>query len=230
MVTKGLNPDVEMKDSGVEWIGEIPTHWDKNRLDFLFRLYGRLGWKSLKADEYVDDGYVFLSTPNLKGKCIDYENVNFITKQRYDESPEIMLENGDVLLVKDGSTLGIVNIVENLPRPSTVNSSIGVLKRKSDEIIPRFMFYFLKSNFSQKIIDRIKGGMGVPHLFQSDIKKFLILVPTLKEQKEIINHLDEQTSTIDSSITREEKRIELLKEYRQSLISEVVTGKVKVAA
>ena len=230
VVTKGLNPDVEMKDSGVEWIGEIPTHWDKNRLDFLFRLYGRLGWKSLKADEYVDDGYVFLSTPNLKGKCIDYENVNFITKQRYDESPEIMLENGDVLLVKDGSTLGIVNIVENLPRPSTVNSSIGVLKRKSDEIIPRFMFYFLKSNFSQKIIDRIKGGMGVPHLFQSDIKKFLILVPTLKEQKEIINHLDEQTSTIDSSITREEKRIELLKEYRQSLISEVVTGKVKVAA
>ena len=228
VVTKGLNPNVEMKESGLEWIGEIPSHWDRSRLDFLFRLYGRLGWKSLKSDEYVEEGYIFLSTPNIKNKEIDYENVNYITKERYDESPEIMLQNGDVLLVKDGSTLGIVNIVEDLPRPSTVNSSIGVLKKRSDSILSKFMYYHLSSYYHQNIINRIKGGMGVPHLFQSDIKKFNVLLPPINEQQQIVEYLDEQTQLIDKTISVEEKRIELLKEYRQSLISEVVTGKRKV--
>lgn len=228
VVTKGLNQNIEMKDSGVEWVGRIPIHWTKSRLDFLFRLYGRVGWKSLKSDEYVNEGYVFLSTPNIKNKDIDYENVNYITEERYYESPEIMLENGDVLLVKDGSTLGIVNIVEDLPRPTTVNSSIGVLKRISDSIMSKFMYYHLSTHYHQNIINRIKGGMGVPHLFQSDIKKFIVLLPPIKEQQEIVEYLDEHTQNIDKTISIEEKRIKLLKEYKQSLISEVVTGKKRV--
>ena len=228
VVTKGLNQNIEMKDSGVEWVGRIPIHWTKSRLDFLYRLYGRVGWKSLKSDEYVNEGYVFLSTPNIKNKDIDYENVNYITEERYYESPEIMLENGDVLLVKDGSTLGIVNIVEDLPRPTTVNSSIGVLKRISDSIMSKFMYYHLSTHYHQNIINRIKGGMGVPHLFQSDIKKFIVLLPPIKEQQEIVEYLDEQTQNIDKTISIEEKKVELLKEYKQSLISEVVTGKKRV--
>jgi type I restriction enzyme S subunit len=229
VITKGLNPNVEMKDSGLEWIGEIPIHWEISRLDYLFNLFGRVGWKSLKSDEYVEKGYIFLSTPNIKGKKIDYENVNYISKERYEESPEIMLENDDVLLVKDGSTLGIVNIVENLPRPSTVNSSIGVLKKKSSHISSIFMMFFLSSDYQQNIINRIKGGMGVPHLFQSDIKKFSVLLPPISEQQQIVSYLDRKTSQIDKTISVEERRIELLKEYRQSLISEVVTGRIKVA-
>jgi len=227
-ITKGLKPSASMKDSGVEWIEDIPSEWNRSRLDFLFRLYGRLGWKSLKSDEYVEEGYVFLSTPNIKGNKIDYKNANYITKERYNESPEIMLENGDVLLVKDGSTLGIVNLVRNLLRPSTVNSSIGVLKKRSNKISPNFMYYHLSSYYHQNIINRIKGGMGVPHLFQSDIKKFIVLLPSLKDQQGIVEYLDEQTSKIDSTISKVEKRIVLLKEYRQSLISNVVTGKIKV--
>ena len=228
VITKGLNQNIEMKDSGVEWVGHIPIHWTKSRLDFLFRLYGRVGWKSLKSDEYVKEGYIFLSTPNIKNKDIDYENVNYITEERYYESPEIMLENGDVLLVKDGSTLGIVNIVEDLPRPTTVNSSIGVLKRISDSIMSKFMYYHLSTHYHQNIINRIKGGMGVPHLFQSDIKKFIVLLPPIKEQQEIVEYLDKKTEEIDKTISIEEKRIELLKEYKKSLISEVVTGKKRV--
>jgi type I restriction enzyme S subunit len=228
VVTKGLFPDVKMKDSGVEWIGEIPESWVKSRLDFLCDLKGRVGWKSLKSDEYVDEGYKFLSTPNIKNKEIDYENVNYITEERYLESPEIMLKNGDVLLVKDGSTLGIVNIVKNLPSPTTVNSSIGVLKNRSNKLIPEFLFYFLSSHYCQNIIDRMKGGMGVPHLFQSDIKKFEIFLPNILEQNQIVEFLDSKTIEIDDLMDLEQHKIELLKEYRQSLISEVVTGKIKV--
>ena len=114
-ITKGLNPNAEMKDSGIEWIGEIPEHWTVSRLDFLTELNGRVGWKALKAEEYVEEGYVFLSTPNIKSRTIDFENVNYITEERYLESPEIMLQVDDVLLVKDGSTLGL----PTLSKPST---------------------------------------------------------------------------------------------------------------
>jgi len=227
-VTKGLDPNVEMKDSGVEWIGEIPKHWSLSRLDFLVSLFGRVGWKSLKSDEYVDDGYVFLSTPNIKNKDIDFENVNYITKERYEESPEIMLEEGNVLLVKDGSTLGITNIVRSLPRPSTVNSSIGVLKIKSKDISPDFLYWYLSGHYIQNIIQRIKGGMGVPHLFQSDIKKFFVLLPSRDEQEIISKFVNKETSKLDLITEKHHERIRLLKEYRQSFISSAVTGKVLV--
>ena len=218
-----MNPYPSYKESGIEWIGEIPCGWLVSRLDFLCLLKGRLGWKSLKSDEYVDDGFIFLSTPNLKNKDIDYQNVNYITEERYLESPEIILENDDVLLVKDGSTLGIVNIVKNLPRPSTVNSSIGVLKNKSELLESNFLYYFLSSYYCQNIINRIKGGMGVPHLFQSDIKKFVVLLPKIQEQQQISNYLDHKTQQIDSLIEKTQQKIELLKEQRTSLINHVVT-------
>jgi len=218
-----MNPYPSYKESGIEWIGEIPCGWLVSRLDFLCLLKGRLGWKSLKSDEYVDDGFIFLSTPNLKNKDIDYQNVNYITEERYLESPEIILENDDVLLVKDGSTLGIVNIVKNLPRPSTVNSSIGVLKNKSELLESNFLYYFLSSYYCQNIINRIKGGMGVPHLFQSDIKKFVVLLPKIQEQQQISNYLDHKTQQIDSLIDKTQQKIELLKEQRTSLINQCVT-------
>src|ERR1700692_1500893 len=114
------------KDSGVEWLGKVPTHWKVSRLGFESWIRARLGWRGLKAEEYVTDGYAFLATPNIKGKHIDFENINCITQERFEESPEIKLCEGDVLLAKDGSTLGTVNIVRLLPRAATVNSSIAV--------------------------------------------------------------------------------------------------------
>ena len=97
------------KDSGVEWLGEVPAHWEVSRLGFESWVRARLGWKGLKAEEYVADGFAFLSTPNIKGLHIDFDNVNFISQERFDESPEIIIREGDVLLAKDGSTLGTVN-------------------------------------------------------------------------------------------------------------------------
>lgn len=226
-VTKGLNPNMKMKDSGVEWIGEIPEHWQKTRIDFISRVKARLGWKGLKAEEYVEEGYGFLSTPNLKYREIDFENINYITEERYLESPEIMLEIGDVLLAKDGSTLGIVNVVRDLPIQSTVNSSIAVL-RPTNKINSVYYYYYLKSTYIQDVINQIKDGMGVPHLFQADIKKFTVLLPPLTEQQNIAKFLDEETSKIEKLVTNVKSQIEKLKEYRQALIYEAVTGKIDV--
>jgi type I restriction enzyme, S subunit len=226
-VTKGLNPNVKMKGSGVEWIGEIPEHWLFTRLDFVSRVKARLGWKGLKAEEYVEDGYAFLATPNLKERNIDFNNVNYITEERYLESPEIMLEVGDVLLAKDGSTLGIVNVVRNLPKNSTVNSSIAVI-RPTEKIDSVYFYYYLKSTYIQDVINQIKDGMGVPHLFQADIKKFKIPLPPMDEQVVIAKYLDEETLKLEQLVGKVKKQIEALKEYRQSLIYEAVTGKIDV--
>ncbi len=83
-VTKGLDSAVPMKDGGVEWLGAVPSHWNVSRLGFEAWVRARLGWKGLKADEYiVSDGYAFLSTPNIKGREIDFDNVNFIDRARF---------------------------------------------------------------------------------------------------------------------------------------------------
>lgn len=229
-VTRGLNDKVKLKYSGVEWIGEIPEHWTCVKFKYIIRTKARLGWKGLKAAEYVDKSeYGFLSTPNIKTRNIDFENAYFITKRRYDESPEIILEIGDVLLVKDGSTLGITNIVRNLPFNCTVNSSIAVMRVMNlNKLLPEYLDYFLKSETCQRIIEKKKDGMGVPHLFQSDINNFSVPIFSLSEQKEIVYYIETNNQKIDLAISLKEQEIEKLKEYKMSLIDGVVTGKVKV--
>ncbi len=228
-ITKGLNPNAKMKDSGIEWLGEIPIKWALTPLKHFASLKGRLGWKGLKAEEYVEKGFGFLSTPDIKNDIIDFNNINFITEERFLESPEIILEVGDILLVKDGSTLGIVNMVKELPIPSTVNSSIGIIKVFDKNVLfPEYLLWLLKSDYIQVVINRLKAGQGVPHLFQKDIKNFIIILPPIKEQKEIVQHIESRNTIVEYLFRTTEKQVEKLKEYRQSIISEVVTGKIDV--
>jgi type I restriction enzyme S subunit len=210
------------KDSDVEWLGEIPEHWEVTKLGAKCSVKARLGWKGLKASEYVEEGYIFLSTPNIKEKKIDFDNVNYITADRYFESPEIMLEVDDVLIAKDGSTLGIVNVVRSLPAPTTVNSSIAVIRHKQsfDSV---FLYYFLASDYTQNVIQSMKDGMGVPHLFQADLRKFTVLTPPISEQQAIASFLDRETAKIDALIAKKERLIELLQEKRTAIISHAVT-------
>jgi type I restriction enzyme S subunit len=210
------------KETGVEWLGEVPESWHLSKLGFETWVRARLGWKGLKAEEYVEEGFAFLSTPNIKGRTIDFAEVNFISQERYDESPEIKLSEGDVLLVKDGSTLGIANVIRSLPRPATVNSSIAVITpfKNLDSV---FLYYLLCGTGMQQLIQQKKGGMGVPHLFQSDIAKFPIPFPGATEQVAIASFLDRETAKIDALIAEQQRLIELLQEKRQTVISHAVT-------
>lgn len=226
-VTKGLNPNVVMKDSGIEWVGEIPEKWEKIKLKNKIYVRARLGWKGLKAEEYVDEGYPFLSAFNIINNKLNFNETNFINEFRYEESPEIKLTVGDILLVKDGAGIGKCAIVEDLPRPSTVNGSIAVLTCDST-LNSKYLYYYFLSKLFQKYIDRLKDGMGVPHLFQRDIKMILIPLPSKNEQDEIANYLDEKCREIDNLITKKEILVEELEAYKKSLIYEYVTGKKKV--
>jgi len=97
-----------------------------------------------------------------------------------------------------------------------------------DRLSAKFLYYFFLSNVFQKYIDRIKDGMGVPHLFQSDLREIAVVIPSIEEQNLIITKLNELTESIDNGIRKKERMVEKLQEYKKSFIYEVVTGKKEV--
>ena len=226
-VTKGVRGEREMKNSKIEWVGNIPIDWNTIKLKYCTYIRARLGWKALKADEYVEIGFPFLSAFNIVNNTLQFTNLNYITQFRYDESPEIQLSNGDVLLVKDGAGIGKCAIVENMPMPSTVNGSIAVVS-VTNSLIPKYLYYYFLSKMFQQHIDLLKDGMGVPHLFQSDLKEIKIAFPSKDEQKEIADYLDGKCAEIDKLIAKKEQLVKELENYKKSLIYEVVTGKREV--
>lgn len=228
-VTKGLDPNAEMVDSGVEWIGTIPKHWETIRLNYCSWIRARLGWKGLKADEYVSNGYPFLSAFNIVNNKMSWEKLNYINKFRFDESPEIKLQEGDILLVKDGAGIGKCARVDNLPYgEATANGPLAFIT-PNDKVFYKYLHYFIVSDSFGKYKELLITGMGVPHLTQGEIKKMRIPVPPIKEQVEISKYLDHHIDQIDDSIKIVEQRIILLRERKQIIINEVVTGKVKVS-
>ena len=227
-VTKGLNPNAPMKDSGIEWIGEIPEHWDCFKFWKVNYIRGRLGWKGLKAEEYQEVGYPFLSAYNIIQDKLDWSDVNYITQERYDESPEIKLNIGDILIVKDGAGIGKCARVDNLPKgEATVNSSLAVIT-PNNQLFYKFEYYYLLSTPFQYVIWFLKIGMGVPHLTQENMRDIIFVYPSLSEQQQIADYLDKKCAKIDELVAVKQQKIETLKEYKKSLIYEYVTGKKEV--
>lgn len=158
--------------------------------DFLY-VKGRIGWKGLKKDEYLSDGvYRIINGEALTKDGIDWSKAGFISKERYEESPEIMLQNDDILISKDG-TIGKLGFVRNLENPSTVASGIFVLRNLKPEMINiRFIYNYLSSvYFRNFIISRTEGSV-IPHLYQKDFVDLYFPLPSLKEQNKIVDVLD----------------------------------------
>lgn len=210
--------------------GGLPERWATTRLDRVASVNARIGWKNLTAAEYQPSGYAFLATPNIKNREIDFTQVNYISEFRYQESPELQLSEGDILLTKDGFTLGTVNVVRHLPCPATVNGSIAVLRPFG--IHPAFLYYVIASSVIQGHIWSVKDGMDVLHLFQRDIKKFPIPLPPLEEQRRIADFLDAETARVDQLVTLRHKLVSLLSErdnaLRDSLINKLFTTEGEV--
>ena len=228
-VTKGLDENVEMKESGVEFVNEIPHNWSTRRLKFSAWIRARLGWKGLKASEYVENGYPFLSAFNIENDHMKWNNLNFINKYRYDESPEIKLKIGDLLLVKDGAGIGKCARIDELPYgESTANGSLAVIT-SYDMLDYRYLYYFMVSKSFKDHTELLINGMGVPHFTQGEMKKIVMPVPPQAEQQQIVTYLDSEMQRFDTAITNCQRQITLLQERKQIIINEVVTGKVRVS-
>lgn len=225
VVTKGLNPNVEMKDSGVEWIGEIPKTWSVSKIMFISK---KVTDGSHHSPETQDSGKLYVTVSNVsKSNDIDFDSCSKISEESFSELERngCRPKKGDVLITKDG-TIGRGLVVGEF-NEYVILSSIGLI-RFSKKINPEYGLYYLLSGLSiDQMYSHVRGS-GITRLTINLIKNLLFIIPPLSEQHQIIEYLDEQTQLIDNTISIEEKRIELLKEYCQSLISEVVTGKLKV--
>lgn len=227
-VLSGLDGDVDKRKCRIEWVPSIPSNWDTARFVYKNWIRSRLGWKGLKAEEYVEDGYPFLSAFNINNNYLCWEQLNYITQERYDESPEIKLRVGDILLVKDGAGIGKCARIDSLPLgESTVNGSLAVITPNED-LDYRYEYYYLQCNVFQNIIARLRNGMGVPHLTQEAMKEIVIPLPPREEQEQIANFLDTECRKIDEIIELKNLLIIELEMYKRSLIFETVTGKRKV--
>lgn len=211
VVTKGLDPNVKMKDSGIEWIGEIPEHWEVKKMKYA------VFHSTEKALPPTDA--IKISPENVEsntGKCLNY-------RSEY-EGEGYSFTKGDLLLNKLRIYLKKILFAE------LDGFSMGemlVLRCKST-LYNRYFYYLL---FNQGLIDFLDAqstGIKMPRVSPEIILNTRIIYPPKSEQTQIVKYLDKKTKKIDNQLTLEQKKIDLLKEYRQSLISEVVTGKIKV--
>ncbi|MCS3924441.1 restriction endonuclease subunit S [Methanosalsum natronophilum] len=226
-VTKGLNPDVPMKDSGIEWIGEIPEHWDTIRIKHATYVKGRIGWHGLRSDEFIDEGAFLVTGTDFVNGRINWDSCYHISKNRYDQDPYIQLKENDLLITKDG-TIGKVALVKGLKSEATLNSGIFVTRPLSNNYITDFMYWILNSEVFTAFFEYMSNGTTIQHLYQNVFNEFAFPIPPLKEQQAIADYLDNETSQIDNLIEKTEQSIEYLKEYRTALISSAVTGKIDV--
>jgi len=222
VVTKGLNPDVEMKDSGVEWIDEIPSHWEIKKLKYI-----------------VDDNVESLSgstNPNLELRYIEISdvdsdgNISTPTEYLYSESPSRcrrVCHEGNVIISTVRTYLKSIGLIEREEKNLICSTGFSVLKPKKG-FNSKYIFYLLRSNwFLSKVVSKSEG-VSYPSIQSHKLLGTEVISIDMDEQESIVEFLDNKTEKINEVISYEEKRTDLLKEYKQSLISEVVTGKKRV--
>jgi type I restriction enzyme S subunit len=228
-VTKGLNPDIPMKDSGIEWIGQIPENWKVERLKNEGELHGRIGWNGLRSDEFEEKSYAYLVTgQDFIQSEIDWGKCYQIRKERYDEDEFIQLHDGEILITKDGS-IGKIAIVANMDKPACLNSGIFVFRQHRKTYYPKYLYWLFVSPILKTYNDYINlGGTTIIHLYQNVFERMPILIPPIGEQQTIADYLDTKCAEIDNLIAIKQSKIEELKEYKKSIIYECVTGKKDV--
>jgi type I restriction enzyme S subunit len=228
-VTKGLNPNAEMKDSGIDWLGKIPKHWRVKRLKNYFYIKGRIGWQELKADEFQDTGAYCVTGTDFNDGKVNWETCYRVSYERWQIDDNITLCENDLLITKDG-TIGKVAIVKSMPEKSTLNSGIFLLRPLRKSISNDFFYWVLISNCLTQFNDYTKTGSTINHLYQNVFVDFEFNLPPIKEQIEIANYLQESIKNIDKLINNIDAQIEKLQELRKIKIYEAVTGKIKVNA
>jgi type I restriction enzyme S subunit len=200
VVTKGLNPNVEMKDSGVEWIGEIPSGWNSTPLKRLVTICNGKDYKHIEVEE---GGFPVLGTGGVFSRCSEY------------------LHTGPSVLLGRKGTIDNPLFIEE---PFWTSDTIYYTDISEDKVLPKLLYHLVH----QIPFKLYSYGSAIPSMTKTHYEEMRFPIPPLPEQTEIVSYLDEHTQLIDKTISVEQRRIDTLKEYRQSLISEVVTGKRKV--
>lgn len=219
-VTKGLNPDVPMKDSGIEWIGMIPEGWECTKLAWLYSNMGSgTTPDSSNYSYYSENGTNWLQTGDLNDGVITFTSKH-VTDLALQEKGLKIYPVGSVVIAMYGATIGKVGL---LSIETTTNQACCVLP-PTEIMNNKYVFYLMQSS-KQILISKSVGG-GQPNISQAIIKEHRVPTPPLAEQQAIAEHLDKKTSKIDTAIKSLENQRDDLNALRQTVISEAVTGKI----
>ena len=224
-VTRGLNPDVPLKDSGVEWIGQVPEHWEVKKLKYLAKLSPSKSEITCNHEESCS----FIPMEKLKLNTLILDEIKQI-KNVY--SAYTYFRDEDLLIAKVTPCFENKNfaIAKNLVNSIGFGSSEIYVLRAYSNLFNKFLFYRLQEqNFMEIAISKMSGTGGLKRVPSEFINNFQLALPPLCEQQKIADYLDKQTAKIDQAIALKTAHIEKLKEYKSVLINDVVTGKVRVS-
>ena len=223
-VTKGLNPGVPMKDSGVEWIGEIPEHWVLNKLKYLSL---DIGDGIHATPTYDEDGNVYFVNGNNIGEeyLVFKEDTNTISDTEYASYKLPLLTENTVFVTLNGATYGKTSFYHG--EKILLGKSAGFITLKPTES-REFVRYYLQSYTAKLVMDLSLLGSTIANLSLRTLRDFVIPYPPREEQIKIVLYLSKRISGIDAAVSKKEKIVRELTDYKKSLIYEVVTGKKKV--
>ena len=226
-VTKGLDPSVPMKDSGVEWIGAVPNDWKITKAKrFMMLMNGDRTSRYPQGAEFLSDGIPFLSAYNLNSDTVDTNNCRFISEDKYNSLAGAKIQINDIIFCLRGAGVGKCAINLTAQKGTIASSLVAI---RPINIYSKFLLYILLSDIcmSQTLID--SNGSCADNLSADSVANFVIPIPPKQKQNDIANYLDTRCAEIDSIIAEKESLIADLESYKKSLIYETVTGKRKVA-
>lgn len=205
---------IEMKDSGIEWIGEIPAHWEIRRLKDVSSFVNGYAFDS--NDFETDDGIKVIRIGDI-GQSVDFENC---ARAKTDSAllSGYKINDGDILLAMSGATTGKTCIVYN-PQEAFINQRVGIIRSKMSKMI----FYLLQTPYFLEFVNLYNTGSAQPNISSKDVGEFPIIVVPAEERQMLTDYLDKKTAEIDEQITALEKKSDAYQRLKRSLISEVVT-------
>lgn len=217
-------PYPRYKPSEIEWLEEVPAHWEERKLCSIFEVKGRIGWRGYTVDDLADqhDGVLVLGATNIDriGR-ISLDDATYLSRQKYEESPEIHLYGGELLVVKVGATIGKVGLVPFWDKEATINPNVMILRRRKPD--NRFFHFQFQSEILQALLSLEKMAGAQEAINQEFVKSLKLLTPPENEQVCIADFLDQETARLDRLIAKKCELIVKLKEKRTALISRTVT-------
>jgi len=234
-VTKGLNPDAPMKDSGIEWLGEVPAHWEmaqlhhlalKNKHAFVDGPFG----SNLKNEEYVDNGVPLIQLHNIGIGEHKIHNLRFITEQKSIELEKHQATPGDIVIAKMAEPVARAAQVSDEYPKFVIVADCMKLSPNPEKVNIKFLVYLLNSDYLRTQAELSATGTTRVRIGLTNTKKLKIALPHLTEQRAITDFLDRRTVEIDNLMDKIGTQITCYQEYRTALISAAVTGKIDVRA
>ena len=227
-VTKGLDPNVKMKESGVEWIGEIPEHWDVVPLKYLGRTQNGIS----KGGDYFGEGYPFVNYGDIyKNYFIGSNDASGLAKSTIEDQKNYSVVKGDVFFTRTSETIEEIGFscacIETI-KNATFSGFLIRFRPYPEVLYPLFSGFYFRSTMHRQYFVKEMNIVTRTSLGQDLLKGLLVLLPPLSEQQSIANYLDQKCKEIDELISVKKEKIEKLKAYKKSVIYEYVTGKKQV--